>query len=378
MNRRERLMASLRGEPVDRPAVNFYEVSGIDQDPANNDPFNIFSDSSWLPVLELAREKTDIILLRGAPWRSSSPDPLAELTTVEQETDANGTLFVTHTIRAGSRTLTSRVRRDPAINTAWTLEHYIKDVDDLKAWLDLPAAESGGEVIRDSFLATEKSLGDSGIVMLDTGDPICCVAPLFELGTFTVIATTEPELFHRALERAAAPLYEMIEAVAKALPERLWRICGPEYASVPYLRPDLFHEYVTRYDAPIVEAIQKHGGYGRIHCHGRLKDILDHIAETGCTGLDPIEPPGQGDVTLAYVREKYGKQMTLFGNLEASDLENLDTPQFEEKIRTALEEGTAGEGRGFVLMPSSCPYGRHIAPHVVRNYERMVEMVEDF
>lgn len=29
MTRRERLMATLRGEAVDRPAVNFYEVGGF-------------------------------------------------------------------------------------------------------------------------------------------------------------------------------------------------------------------------------------------------------------------------------------------------------------------------------------------------------------
>ena len=37
-----------------------------------------------------------------------------------------------------------------------------------------------------------------------------------------------------------------------------------------------------------------------------------HIAATGCVGLDPIEPPPQGDVHLAYVREQVGRQMVLF------------------------------------------------------------------
>ena len=71
--------------------------------------------------------------------------------------------------------------------------------------------------------------------------------------------------------------------------------------------------------------------------------------------LDPIEPPAQGDVELSYVRQKYGKQMVLFGNLESTDLENLPTNQFAQNIETALEQGTAGQGRGFVLTPSSCP-----------------------
>jgi uroporphyrinogen-III decarboxylase len=166
--------------------------------------------------------------------------------------------------------------------------------------------------------------------------------------------------------------------VARALPGRLWRIYGPEYASPPYLHPRQFCEYVVRYDTPMVQSIQKWGGFARIHSHGRLKAILDDIVSTGCLGLDPIEPPPQGDVELSYVREKYGRQLVLFGNLELSDIELLPTEAFERKVVRALEEGTAGEGRGFVLMPSSCPYGRVLAPQTLKNYEKIIEVVERF
>ncbi len=49
MNRRARLVATLRGEPVDRPPVNHYELGGPDEGPGNSDPFNIYSDPSWAP-----------------------------------------------------------------------------------------------------------------------------------------------------------------------------------------------------------------------------------------------------------------------------------------------------------------------------------------
>jgi len=377
MTRRERLMASVAGHPVDRPPVCFYEINGLDEDPDDRDPFNIYNDPSWRPVIELARERTDRIVMRGVPLVNTPPDPLAERTSVETREENGGLIRIT-TIRAGRRTLRRVTRRDPDVNTTWTLEPLLKDVDDAKAWLDLPAPEPGGEPDVSGVLATEEALGETGIVSLETGDPLCAVAPLFEMGTYLVIALTEPALFHRMLERAAARILYRVEAVARALPGRLWRIYGPEYASPPYLPPRLFAEYVTRYDTPICGAIARHGGFPRIHSHGRLRDILEAIAATGCTGLDPIEPPPQGDVTLAYVRRRYGRQLTLFGNLEASDLENLPAPQFAEKVRTALREGTEGEGRGFILQPSACPYGRVLAPRVVENYRTMVDLVERF
>ena len=45
--------------------------------------------------------------------------------------------------------------------------------------------------------------------------------------------------------------------------------------------------------------------------------------------------------------------MVLFGNLEASDLENLPAEEFRLRVQRALSEGTIGTGRCFVLMASA-------------------------
>ena len=376
MHRRDRLLATLRGEAVDRPPVSFYELNGLDEDPHDPDPFNIYAHPSWRPLIELTRDKTDRIVMRPASLRGAPPDPLAALTTVETTGDENGARVQVRTIRAGTRVLTERTRRDPDVNTVWVTEHLLKDLDDLRAYLDLPQASFGGVPDPAAILATETALGDTGIVLIDTPDPLCLAAQLFHLADYTVIALTEPALFRRLLDRFAAELLPRTEAVARALPGRLWRIYGPEYASPPYLPPRLFREYVTPYVTEMVTAIQRWGGFARVHCHGRIRAILDDIAATGCTALDPIEPPPQGDVQLHEVRERVGRQMVLFGNLEASDIELLPTPEFRAKVERALAEGTAGQGRGFVLMPSACPYGRILAEQTLRNYETIIDVVE--
>ena len=212
--------------------------------------------------------------------------------------------------------------------------------------------------------------------MIDTPDPLCLAAGLFDMAEYTIIAMTEPDLVRELLDYFAATLLPRTEAVAQALPGRLWRIFGPEYAAPPYLPPTLFQEYVCRYVTPMIESIHKYGGYARIHSHGNLKAILGDIVATGADGLDPIEPPPQGDVELSTVREQYGKELVLFGNLEISDIENLPTAQFAEKVKRALDEGTAGSGRGFVLMPSACPYGRELSSLTLKNYETIIEIVE--
>lgn len=163
--------------------------------------------------------------------------------------------------------------------------------------------------------------------------------------------------------------------MAREFPGHLWRIFGPEYATPPYLHPAMFEEYVVRYTGPMVETIQRQGGFARIHCHGRIREVLPMIARMGAAALDPIEPPPQGNVQLADVRREYGGNMVLFGNIEASDIENLGPSEFEKVVAKTLQDATVCSGRGFVLMPSSCPYGRTITPQTLTNYETMIRMV---
>jgi hypothetical protein len=387
MTRRERLMATLQGRPVDRPAVNLYEIGGFAVDPSDPDPFNVYNDPSWRPLLQLAEERTDLIRMRSAV-RSRSWDPQ---TTPAQNRDScrNELVQVDRyaqeqwqctrvTIRIGGRTLTSTRRHSPAADTIWTTEHLLKNVDDMQAYLQLPDDFFAEEIDVTRLTDEDNRLGDRGIIMVDTEDPICAAASLFSMEDFVVTAMTEQELFHRLLEKLSRPIYARIEAVSEAFPGHLWRVYGPEYAAEPFLPPHLFREYVVRYTTPIVKAIHKHGGFARIHCHGRLRAILDDIASMGADAIDPTEPPPQGDVELDYVRQKYGKQLVLFGNTEVSSIEMLDPPEFKTLVTKALADGTRGQGRGFVLMPSSAPNGRHITSRTLKNYETMVELAEAF
>lgn len=374
MTRRERLMATLRGERVDRPAVNFYEIGGFKVDPNDTDPFNIYNSPSWQPLLRLAEEHTDLIRMRGTSAKPSSVNPSGEFFTYENYMEG-GSRFSRMTLNVAGRTMTSLSRRDPEVDTSWALEHLLKDVDDLKAYLQLPDEVFSFDYDVSGLVDADREVGDAGIVMVDTADPLCLAASLFSMEDYTIIALTEPELFHQLLEKVSKDVYAMAEFTSREFPGHLWRIYGPEYATEPYLPPRLFEEYVVRYTKPMVEAIQKHGGFARIHCHGRLKSVLPMIVGMGAGGLDPIEPEPQGDVELADVRRDYGKEMVLFGNLESSDIENLDPAEFERVVAKSIEDGTSGEGRGFVLMPSSAPYGREITPKTLANYETIFRWV---
>ena len=388
MTRRERLMATLEGKSVDRPAVSFYEIGGWNILASHfdaADEFNVYNDPSWRPLAELAEQRTDLIRMEGPRWKHRPQRGAAEIA-VAADTPGQSTSetwqegmsrFCRTTLKVAGGELTSLTRRDAETMTTWVIEHLLKGPEDLAAYLDLPEEQWAGEVDVEAMAELQRDLGEDGIIMMDVGDPICEAAGLFSMEDYTIIAMTEPALFHRLLERFARVAHKRTAVVAEQYPGHLWRICGSEYASEPYLPPSLYAEYVNRYTGPMVEMIQRFGGYARIHSHGRLRGILPHIAAMGAMGLDPCEPPPQGDMTLTEIREAVGDQMVLFGNIESSDIENLSPVDFEKKVVEALREGTAG-GCGFVLMPSSCPYGRTITPNVLANYETMVLLAENW
>ncbi len=409
MSRRERLMATLCGKPVDRPAVNFYEVGGFQVDPSDPDELNVYNDPSWKSLLQLAEEQTDLIRMRSPvksrshevisnkpdgdlPPRLATRDGAAGSYREESrpsqtgrdeffkttEYVEKGCHFTSTTLKIGGRTMTALRRRSPEVDTVWTVEHLLKNPEDIKAYLELPDEIFAEDVDVTSLVEEDRELGESGIIMVDTEDPICAAASLFSMEDFTVIALTEQKLFGRLLEKLSVHIQARTQKTAKAFPGHLWRIYGPEYATEPYLPPNLFKEYVVRYTGPMVKSIQKHGGFARIHCHGRIRAVLDYIVEMGAAAIDPIEPPPHGDVELEYVRREYGRELVLFGNLEIADIENSEPGDFEKVVEKALIDGTSGQGKGFVLMPSSAPTGRKITHRMMANYQTMIRLTTRF
>ncbi len=95
--------------------------------------------------------------MRGGVFSDAPVDPLASLT--EKETTvSDGSRYTETRLRAGGRVLTSRSRLEADVNTVWTEEHFLKDIEDLKACLDLPAPVFGGRVDQSGVLATEELL----------------------------------------------------------------------------------------------------------------------------------------------------------------------------------------------------------------------------
>src|SRR5450759_3876930 len=210
MTRRERLIATLKGEAVDRPAVNFYEIGGFLVNPNDPDEYNIYNSHSLQPLWNLAENHTDIIRLVSPvraqshlSWNGSANVGIRKQFVVEKVWEENNSRFTHLTFKIGSKELTSLSRRDRNIDTIWIVENLLKSTDDVNLFLELPDEIFEENIDIAHLEEQENKLGDSGIVMVDTEDPVCAVASLFDLEDFTIFAYTEQELCHRLLEKHA-------------------------------------------------------------------------------------------------------------------------------------------------------------------------------
>ncbi len=369
MTSRERLLAALNKEQVDRVPVNFYEIGGFDVDPDNPDPFNIYSSESWKRLLKLSKERSDIILMRTPQIiaHSKSYEELVRETLVEKDTER----LTTTTITLGKHQLTQVQKVDQNLDTVWTPRHFAMNPEDIDILLDLPEDFFREEISVDNLLTEEAELGEGGLLMVDTADPLCIAASLFDFGAYTIAAMTDQKKFHKLLENILPGLLEKTEKIAREIPGRLWRIYGPEYATPPYLPPNLFREYVNTYTGEMIKVIKKYGGIVRLHSHGKIEQVLDDIIAIGADAIDPVEPPHQGDVDLKKAVARYGSTLTFFGNIEITDIESKEPEEFRSIVRQTLSD--ARDAPGFVLMPTASPYGRDVPEKTIRNYEIMLE-----
>jgi hypothetical protein len=361
MNSTERLLAVLRGEVPDRVPISTYELVGWDLDAWHN------RESSYARLMEVIREKTDGLHMTGI----SVPNLWEErggCTT--QHWDEGDEHWTRVTMRTPRRTLTKLASHVDRVKTVWTRKHWCEDLDDLDAMTSRPwePGEPDFTALQEAWKELD---GTRGLPLISVGDALITVAECFEFGAFTVLAMTEPDAIVRHLDRVHGQRLEQLRLMLTGPVENtVWRICGPEYACPPYLPPRLFARFVTPYVTEYARMIREAGAFARLHVHGRTRRVLDEIAKMHVHALDPVEPPPDGDATVAEVKSALG-DVCLMGGIELKHLEHAADQFVEELTRRTIAEGKPG-GR-FVIMPTAAPIDIPLSPKTERNYIRFIE-----
>jgi hypothetical protein len=365
MTSKERLLTAVRGEIPDRVPVSTYELNAHNKDQFEN------HEPSYKRLMAAIGELGDEMLMTGT---GSLPNAAENIET-QTWTDAAGSRFRRQIWPTPKGDLTRLLRDDPNIHTTWQIEHWCKTSKDLERVLSVPFEPTS--VDRSFLLRQQKDLGEKGVLLISIVDPLCPAAELFSMADYTVFAFSEPEKFRYLLDVLFERIkVELRQTLATGIRDCVFRVVGAEYAAPPYMPPALFEKYVVPYDTWMNRTIGESGNYPRMHCHGKIGKVLDLIAATKPAGLDPCEPPNQGDIELDAIKRRIGDRVCLMGNVELRDLEGSTPPQVRQIVKHCMDQAKPG-GR-YVLMPTAAPINVPLAPQTEANYLAYLEAAHEY
>jgi len=361
MTSRERLLAALRRGRLDRVPVTIYEHSPYNDDWANEEP-------SYGPLLDLQRRYGDSFVFAPVESQIFLGDPNA--VRGRQESQGDGAVVRVTEIETPKGPLRSVTRRDPGLMTNWQVEPLIKSDADIERVLSIPDPPDTVDARR--LRELEARVGEAGVLCFSVGDAIGHVVGLFDFEDFVMRCHDDDGPIRALLARAQELVLRAIRAIGGIVSNAAIRLWGPEYCGAPLLNPHVFFpRYVIEQDKEATRVIHASNNFSVIHCHGRLRDILDMIGEIGADALEPIEtlPMTTADVTLAEVKERLGGRMCLMGAIQARTLEAGTPEDVRREVRTAIAEGAGGGG--LVLFPTSSPFMVPLDPRCLANAEAM-------
>jgi len=368
MTSRERLLTALKGGVPDRVPVTMYEHSLYNDGWATREP-------SYAPLLELERRYGDSFVRApiDVPIFLEDPNTVTGL----EEKHADGSIVRTTELDTPKGKLRSISRRDPGQMTYWQIEPMIQSDDDIERFLSLPQGPAEVNVAR--LRELEQRVGDNGILLFSLGDAIGHIVGLFDFEDFVMRAAVDDGPILELLDKAQQQVLRAIRMIGEVVDDACFRLWGPEYCGAPLMNPKVyFPKYVLAQDTEATELIHATGNFSVIHAHGKLKDILDMIAETGADALEPIEtlPLTSADVSLTEVKERVGEQMCLMGSIQAVTLECGTPEQMRQQVRESIE--AAARGGGFVLLPTAAPFMVPLDPRTLANAEAMYLAAHEF
>ncbi len=145
------------------------------------------------------------------------------------------------------------------------------------------------------------------------------------------------------------------------------------YAGSAFISLAAYRELVFSSVNKLAEAIQDVGGSAYLHTCGHIADRLELFTETGVDGIECMDPPPLGDVTLSTAKQLVGNRLSLKGNIDSVNVLLLGNDELVDQ--TVLETIESGKPHGGYILSTACSVAQDVKPERIRH---LAEMVEQF
>lgn len=339
---KERLMRIFRKQETDRPAIKLWGSWQYKEGDHLMHP-------AYEPVAKLASETTDLFTYCRSPFNIYCGRFCKDLITTEVKDTKESTwkdhITTYHTPYGDLR----QIKHVSTVgDPGYTTEYAVKEPEDLKKILAMAYEPYKYE---DNLVICEDALGDRGVVMFNLDHASYSVQRLMGSENLAIFSYDCHDLIDEACSIYAKRLYAHAKEALHAGVKVPFSWVGPELLTPPLMTDQGFNDFCYKYDKPLCEIIHNGGSYVWMHCHGKVRKLLDRYIDMGIDILNPLEPPKNGDIDMKEVVAKYGSRIGLEGNIEMQELIQASPERLRMLIRECVEAGSAG-GR-FILCPSS-------------------------
>ncbi len=149
-------------------------------------------------------------------------------------------------------------------------------------------------------------------------------------------------------------------------------MCGRDYGNKTGCieSPQTIRDIYLPFHKNFTSEVEKHGKIPFLHCCGCIWEIMDDIVNTGYKGYQSIQATAGMD--LAKVKNKYGKDLTLWAGVQCETLVEGTIQEAEEEVRNSLD--MAMPGGGFIFgSTNSVQFGAK-----TDNYLRAIDTVRKY
>jgi hypothetical protein len=367
LSSRERLTRIFRGEEIDRPALKLW---GFEPDQAMLHP-------DYMPVYQKAAELSDWFASAGSNFNIAAGQLAGELITRDWKphSDLWKELIVTYTTPKGD--LTERHMVSTVNAPGYTMEHAVKEPEDLEAILSMPYEPFPFQA--KNYFNMETRVGDKGITLFDIDHAAYFLHRLMGSETLAFFSVDCRELLRRAAAVFSERLLRHLKSAIDAGIRGVYGWVGPELFIPPLMSPNDFEDFVFTFDKPLCDLIHDAGGYTWLHVHGKVNNFIERFIAMGIDVLNPLEPPKNGDVHLPDLVKNYGSRMGWEGNIEIQEILQAEPDRIIRLVRECVEAGAPsgrfilGLSAGYMEYPFPEPvYIRNLLLYLEEGYRQVV------
>lgn len=353
MTSRQRLLAALRGQPVDRlPWSPFLAYWWEHQPQALQERGQIafFRELGADGLLRGFLSPFTVSDMGGMNGTTTPPPPGVTLRRSEQGED------IRVWFEAPVGTLTALGRRSSQGNTRFLIEHPVKRREDYKILTYMVERMN----ITPDYAPVAAQIAE-------VGDDGLCVPLISPFGKTPFQALVEHWVGTEQLIFDLMDYPEEVEAllaVMSAKAEEAVRIAvaSPaeafitwEDSSTTNVSPALFGRYIATEMKRWADIVHAEGKLLLHHACGHVKHLLPLMAGEGVDAVESLSPPPTGNVEIWEAQEVLGRDIALIGGIEPVMFLTLDLPKLRVYVQNLLDRMAP---QRYVLANSdSCPPG---------------------